>query len=597
MHHSFVKLPDPGFKPRLFDPRSNFGAFSYLDYATPFSEALEKKIVGRFRLEKKDPKAAVSEAVKPIIYYVDRGIPEPIRTAVLEGASWWNQAFEAAGYKNAFQVKLLPEDADPMDARYNMINWVNRSTRGWSYGGGLTDPRTGEIIKGHVSLGSLRIRQDYLIAESLVGAYEEGRNNSKVMRDMALARIRQLSAHEVGHTLGMGHNYASNVNDRSSVMDYPHPLIKIKVDGTLDLSDAYAVGIGVFDKIAVDYAYRDYPAGIDADTASRNVLEKAFASGIYFLSGSDSGPAGAQPLTASWDNGKNLVDELDRVIKIRSIALATFSEKRIRPWTPMAALEEVLVPAYLFHRYQTEAAAASLGGLMYFHRLRGDVQKPAEIVAPVEQRRALDIILKTIEPGFLALDERIVSMIPPRPPDYDETRELFPGRTGLTFDPFGPVETAAGITVSLILNPARASRLVEYHARNTQNPGLAEVIDKLLGATWNSTAKAGLSTYLAEVQRVTDKVTLTGLLGLAVSDETSPQARAIALLKISELKMTLVQKGKKETELDAKAHFHYGLLQIEQFEKDPKAFKLSPTLAPPPGAPIGMLEDILSPRS
>ena len=596
MQHSFVKLPDPGFKARRYDPRSNFGAFTYLDYATPFSEELEKKIVGRFRLEKKDPAAAASEAVQPIVYYVDRGIPEPIRTAVLEGASWWNQAFEAAGYKNAFQVRLLPEGADPMDARYNMINWINRSTRGWSYGGGLSDPRTGEIIKGHVSLGSLRIRQDYLIAEALVGAYEDGRDNSKVMREMALARIRQLSAHEVGHTLGMGHNYASSANDRASVMDYPHPLVKIKADGTLDLSDAYPVGIGAFDKIAVDYAYRDYPGGIDADTASRNVLDKAFAAGIYFLSDSDSGPSGAQPLTAAWDNGKNLVDELDRVIKIRAIALASFSEKRIRPWAPMATLEEVLVPAYLFHRYQTEAAAASLGGLMYFHKLRGDVLKTPEIVAPAEQRRALERILKTIEPGFLAVDERIVSLIPPRPPDYEETRELFPGRTGRTFDPFGPVEAASGITVGLILNPARASRLVEYHARNSQNPGLDEVIDKLLGVTWLSKAKTGLSTYLAEVQRVTDKVALTALLGLAVSDETSPQARAIAQLKIEELKMACLNMSGQGSDPSEKAHLRYGMQQIELFEKDPKAFKLPPTLAPPPGAPIGMLEDILEPR-
>jgi len=590
VHHSFVKLPDPGYKLRAFDPRSNFSAYSYMDFATPVGEPIEKEYVSRFRLEKNDPAAARSEAVKPIIYYVDRGIPEPIRTAVLEGASWWNQAFEAAGYINAFQVKLLPEGADPMDIRYNMINWVNRSTRGWSYGGGVSDPRTGEIIKGHVSLGSLRIRQDYLIAESLVGAYENGKDNSAEIRKMALARIRQLSAHEVGHTLGMGHNFAASVNDRASVMDYPHPLIDIKADGTLDLSKAYAVGIGAFDKAAVDYAYRDYPAGIDADAASRAVLEKAFASGLVFLSGSDSGPSGAHPLTAAWDNGRNLVDELERVIRIRDIALKTFTEKRIRPGRPMATLEEPLVTAYLFHRYQTEAAAASIGGMMYFHRLRGDVQKTSEIVPPAEQRRALDIVLKTLGTEFLALDERIAAMIPPRPPDFGGGGELFGRRTGEPFDPFTPVEEAAGMTAGLILNPARASRLVEYHSRNAQNPGLDEVIDKLLASTWTSVSKSPLSSYQAEVKRVVDKAALAELLALAVSDEASAQARAIALLKIDELRIALGLRMDRAVGVDEKAHYRYGIFQIEQFEKTPEAFKKPAVLAPPPGAPIGTIK-------
>jgi hypothetical protein len=589
MHHSFVPLPDGDFDARPYDPRSNFEAVSYMDFATPFSEPIERKLVCRFRLKKKDPKAPVSEAVKPIIYYVDRGIPEPIRTAVIEGASWWNQAFTAAGYKDAFQVRLLPEGVDPMDLRYNMINWVNRSTRGWSYGGGITDPRTGEILKAHASLGSLRIRQDYLIAEALVANYDETRDDSKVMRDMALARIRQLSAHEVGHTLGMGHNFASNVNDRASVMDYPHPLVKIKDDGTLDLSEAYAVGIGEWDKVSIAFAYQDYPAGVDEVKAGRAILDKAFAAGLHFLSGSDSGPAGAHPLTAPWDNGRNLIDELDRVIRIRSIALANFSEKRIRPWRPLATLEEVLVPAYLFHRYQTQAAAASLGGLMYFHKLRGDVLKTAEIVPPSEQRRALETILRTITPGFLAIDERILALIPPRPPDFDDVRELFPRKTGSTFDPLAAAETAAGISVALILNPARASRLVEYHARNSANPGLEEIIDRLLDATWRSPGRDALSSYHAEVQRVVDKVALTCLLELAAGEEASTQAGAIAVLKIDELKAWILKCLSTGQAMDAgvRAHWSYGIRLIQEFERDPKAFKPPAILGPPPGAPIG----------
>ncbi|MBM3311526.1 MAG: DUF5117 domain-containing protein, partial [Candidatus Aminicenantes bacterium] len=591
MHHSFVRLPEPGLKPRPFDPRSNFGAAAFMDFATPFSEPVVKRVVSRFRLSKKDPRAAVSEAVKPIVYYVDRGIPEPIRTAVIEGASWWNQAFAAAGYKDAFQVKLLPEGADPMDLRYNMVHWVNRSTRGWSYGGGAWDPRTGEILKGNVSLGSLRIRQDYLMAEALVANYEEGRDNAKEMRDMALARIRQLSAHEVGHTLGMGHNFAASVNDRASVMEYPHPLVKIKGDGTLDLSDAYAVGIGEWDKVSIAYAYQDFPPGTDEAKACREILDRAFAAGLHFLSGSDAGPSGAQPLTAAWDNGKNLVDELDRVIKIRSIALANFSEKRIRPGMPMATLEDVLVPAYLFHRYQTEAAAASLGGLMYFHKLRGDVLKTPEVVPAAEQRRALATILETVSPEFLAVDERILGLIPPRPPDFEETRELFPGRTGRTFDPLAAAETAANLTVSLVLNPARASRLVEYQARNPKNPGVGDVIDALVDATWKSARRAGLSAYLAEVQRVADRAALTGILGLAANDLASPQARAVALLKVEGLKKWFAQQAGAPLIGDAQqAHYRFALREIERFEKDPAAFKPAPAPALPPGAPIGALE-------
>lgn len=586
-HHSFVKLPEPGYERRAFDPRSGFFASSYLDFAAPVGEPVEKRSVSRFRLKKKDPAAARSEAVEPIVYYVDRGIPEPIRTAVREGASWWTRAFEAAGYVDAFQVKLLPEGADPMDVRYNMINWVNRATRGWSYGANLSDPRTGEIIKGHVSLGSLRVRQDYLIAESLLGAYGEGGDNSGELGKMALARIRQLAAHEVGHTLGMGHNFAASVNDRASVMDYPPPVVDIGADGALDLSRAYAEGIGAFDEAAIEYAYRDYPPGTDADSASRQVLEKAFASGLVFLSDSDAGPAGAQPLAAAWDNGRNPVDELEHVIRVRDIALATFSEKRLRPGAPMALLEGPLVTAYLFHRYQTEAAAASIGGLLYFHRLRGDVQKPSEIVAPAEQRRALETVLRTMSPEFLALDERIVAMIPPRPPGFDDTVELFGGRTGEPFDPFAPVEAAAGITAGLVLNPARASRLVEYHSRNAANPGLDEVLDRFLTATWNAAPRTPWPPYLAEVKRVIDKTALSHLLALAAGEGASAQARAVAALKIGELKRALTARAGKTADENDRAHVEYGLSLIRRFEQEPEAFRVPAVPLPPPGAPIG----------
>ena len=582
-HHSFIQLPDDDYKPREFDPRSNYSAMSYRDYATPVDQPLVKRIIRRHRLNKKDPRAEVSDPVEPIIYYVDPGVPEPIRSALIEGAAWWDQAFAAAGYRNAFQVKVLPEGAHPLDVRYNMINWVHRSSRGWSYGASVTDPRTGEIIKGHVALGSLRIRQDYLIAEGLKAAYEEGSDNSKEMLEMALARIRQLSCHEVGHTLGMGHNYASSVNDRASVMDYPHPLIKIAEDGTLDLSDAYDVGVGEFDKVCVAFGYQDFPEGVDEKKETRAILDKALSGGMYFLAGQDAGPGSAAPLAASWDNGVDAVSELERVMKVRAIALKTFSEKRIRPGTPMALLEEVLLPVYLFHRYQLEAAASPLGGLNYGHKLRGGVQDDPTIVAPGEQRRALNALLHTIQAKTLALDKRILDMIPPRPPGY-RGGELFPRSTGDTFDPQGAARSAADISVSLLLNPQRAARLVDYNSRNKDNPGLGEVVDALLKASWKTTHSDGV---LAETQRTINMVVLARLMNLSVEESTSPQVRALAALKLEELEGWLRDRISKTADESQTAHFFYAANLIDLFRKDPSTVKLPPFPQIPQGAPIG----------
>jgi hypothetical protein len=569
----------------MYDPRSNFGSASYMDFATPINEPLTKRFTRRHRLEKKDPAAKVSEAVEPIIYYIDRGAPEPIRSALIEGASWWNEAFEAAGYKNAFQAKLMPEGADLMDVRYNVVNWVHRSTRGWSYGSSVTDPRTGEIIKGHVALGSQRIRQDFLIASSLIADFEAGKEVSPEMIEMALARIRQLSCHEVGHTLGMGHNYAASVNDRASVMDYPHPTIKVSEDGKIDLSDAYDTGIGEWDKVSIAFGYQHFPESVNEEKALRKILDDAFSGGLYFLAGQDAGAGSAHPLANVWDNGKHPVDELERVMNIRSIALKSFSEKRIRPHTPMALLEDVLVPAYMFHRYQVEAAVSVLGGLYYNHRLRGDVQKDPGIVGSSEQRRALDVLMKTIHPKTLEISDDILKLIPPRPPGYRQNRELLPGYTGSTFDPLGAAEAAASLTVGLILHPQRAARLVDYNSRDTELPGLNEVLGKLIDFTWK--AAHGSSVH-AEIQRVVNSVFLNRLMGLAVEERTSSQVRAVASMKLEELKEWLSGQLSQLDDKNQKAHFLYALSQIGLFQKDPESFKLTTPLSPPPGAPIGM---------
>ncbi len=586
-HHSFIQLPDDNYTPRLYDPRSNFSSLSFLDFATPVSEPITQRYTVRHRLHKKDPRAEISDPVNPIVYYVDPGTPEPIRSALLEGANWWNEAFEAIGYRNAFQAKVLPEGADPMDIRYNMINWVHRATRGWSYGSSVTDPRTGEIIKGHVALGSLRIRQDFLIAQGLVGNYQNGKDNSSEMLEMALARISQLSCHEVGHTLGMGHNYASSVNDRASVMDYPHPLIKIGADGRLDLSDAYDTGVGEWDKVSIAFGYQHFPDGVDEDKALKAIIDDAFSRGLYFLAGQDAGISSAHPLANTWDNGKHPVDELERVMAVRAIALDTFSEKRIPVGSPMATLEDVLVPVYMFHRYQIEAATSVLGGLYYNHRLRGDVQKDPEIVPGSEQRRALEALLQTIEPQNLEIDKKILNLLPPRPPGYHETQELLRGHTGDTFDPLGAAEILANHTIGLILHPERVSRLIDYHSRNEDYPGLSDVLDRLIAATWMSVLRSGTH---AEIQRVVDNVFLFSLMRLAVDERVPTHAHAVAFLKLAELQSMLSQKAPLTGDEDQKAHYFYALSEIDRFRKNPDSFKFIEPLDPPPGAPIGMYQ-------
>ena len=588
-HHSFVQLPAAGYKPRAYDPRASFFGISYMDYATPISEPIVKRFIARHRLEKKDPKATVSEPVQPIVYYLDRGAPEPIRSALLDGARWWNQAFEAAGYKNAFHVELMPEGADLMDLRYNVIQWVHRATRGWSYGATVIDPRTGEIIKGHVTLGSLRVRQDYLIAEALLAPYEKGKPVSPKIQEMALARLRQLAAHEVGHTLGLEHNYTASTVNRSSVMDYPPPYIKLGADGTPDLSDAYAKGIGEWDKVSIAYGYQDFAAGTDEHAALNKILNDAFARGLRFLTDQDARPAGSSSSLAHlWDSGGNAVDELNRLIQVRAAALKRFGENNIREGTPLATMEDVLVPLYLLHRYQVEAASKLLGGMDYTFALRGDGQTPTQIVAPAEQRRALAAVLATLKPEALALPESLLKMIPPRPPEYARGREHFKIRTSPAFDALAPAEAAAQHTLQFLFNPERAARLVEFHGRDSQNPGLQEVLGAVLVATWKAPHGNG---YSEQIANVVDDTVLYDLMGLAANGRASDQVRAIASLELHELHGWLSRPLAARDEVLDAAHVAFASKQIEQFEKDPKKIDLTPPAEPPDGPPIGTDQD------
>ena len=413
-HHSFVKLPDDNYSPRVYHPKSGFISLEYKDYAQAINKSLERRYIRRHRLEKVNPGDQTSTAIEPIIYYLDPGCPEPIRSALKEGANWWNQAFSAAGFINAFQVKDLPEAADPLDVRYNMIQWVHRSTRGWSYGGSVIDPRTGEIIKGHVSLGSLRVRQDLLIAQGMKAAYGT-EDIEDELTEMALARLRQLSAHEVGHTIGLSHNFASSVNDRASVMDYPHPYITMDDSGNIDLSDAYASGIGLWDKQAIKYGYSEFNTA-EEQQALQNIVKETRDLGLLYISDRDArDPAGAHPHAHLWDNGKNASVELQRLLLIRQQVLKNLSSSNIPPDQPHSYLQNILIPAYYMHRYQVEACAKSIGGMNYAYSDSGSPAGQTPVYAP-EQRIALTSILQSLEPQNLAIDRKLLlDLIPPCP--------------------------------------------------------------------------------------------------------------------------------------------------------------------------------------
>lgn len=577
-HLSFVELPDHDYTPRAFDPRCGSYALSYMDYATPVDQPITKHYITRHHLEKKNPMVNFSEAKEPIIYYLDPGTPEPIRSALLEGARWWNQAFEAIGYKDAFQVKMLPDDADPLDLRYNVIQWVHRSTRGWSYGSSITDPRTGEIIKGHVSLGSLRIRQDFMIAQALMNRpFANSDDNTDPMLQMALARIRQLSAHEVGHTLGFSHNFAASTNGRASVMDYPHPILTLE-NGNINFENAYDTGIGDWDKVTVAYSYASVPSGMKESTFLKSILENAFTSGLRYISDSDArATGGAHALAHLWDNGASASVELNHILEVREWAINNFSADNIRTGEPYSVLEDVFVPLYFLHRYQTEAAVKLIGGMDYDYLLKNYAGKAPEYLEASRQRQALKAVLTTLKSEQLAIPKEKLSLFPPRAMGYPRGRESFQTKTGVAFDALGAAATASGMTLDLLLHPERLNRLVQQQALDAKNLGVKEVLDELLRVTIKSSSK---DDYHNEVQRMIQAETINRLMKLSLNNKLRPQVKGALRIAIVDFK--------DELEKDSSPFAKELLYQIEQFEDDPEEFKPTSN-APniPDGSPIG----------
>ena len=587
-HHSFIKLPDNNYKPRKFDPRSGAISISFMDYSTPIDEPITKKFVIRHRLEKKNPELEISEAVEPIIYYLDPGTPEPVKTALLDGGRWWNQAYESIGFKDAFQVKMLPEGADPLDCRYNVIQWVHRSTRGWSYGASVVDPRTGEIIKGHVSLGSLRIRQDYMIAQALTNEPFASENNNNKMKELAIARIRQLSAHEIGHTIGFAHNFAASSNDRASVMDYPHPLVNL-IDDEIVFDDAYDTGIGDWDKVTVAYSYSDFRSDQNEDFELNKILENSTDDGLRFISDYDARSIdGSHAYAHLWDNGETAYSGLDKVIDIRERAIENFSEYNVPEGTPNSVLEDVFVPLYFFHRYQTEAAVKLIGGMDYNYSLVGDNQQGYYHIDKVNQIQALNSLMKTLHPDFLAIPKDKLQLFPPRAFGYPRTRESFKSNLAVAFDRFSVAETSADMTLSLILRPKRLNRLILQHSLDNSNLSLDELYDLILKKTIflkSSNITELENFYLEEIQHIVNTTFLKNIFKVINSSSSYSQVKSISIELVRKISSELSSKRRKDYKL-SKYYTHY-LEMISNFHKDPKEYEIIDSLKIPDGSPIG----------
>ncbi|WP_445362721.1 zinc-dependent metalloprotease [Microbulbifer sp. ANSA003] len=577
-HISLIELPDNDYEPRRFHSRSGYFPFAYRDYATAIEEPLDQRYIYRHRLEKK---AGSDEVVEPIVYYVDSGVPEPVRSALIEGASWWDQAFAAAGFKNAFRVEILPEGVDPLDVRYNVINWVHRSTRGWSYGYSVYDPRTGEILKGNVTLGSLRVRQDFLIAQGLVQPYRGDTVSTEQLKNMALARIRQLSAHEVGHTLGLAHNFAASSEERASVMDYPAPLVSL-LGGKLDLTDAYATGIGSWDKLAVRYGYGESD---DEKSYLDSVIAEAGEQELRFISDPDSRTINnAHAVSHLWDNGTDPLMEFQRMVDLRRHALDNFSAAAAPLSAPRSDLEETLVPVYYGHRYQAEAVGKLIGGLDYDYVYNGTDQNSYTLVPAERQQRAIDALLDTLSPQFLTLPEQVLQLIPPKSYGYERTIESFPSYTGVAFDGVALAEAAAGHTLSILMDPQRAARMNQQSARSSEVPGFASLLQRLSALALQGEGYTGLQ---ASVHQRINHAYIEQLMLLASNAKADESVRAKAHLELAKLLQEIGSMRLFGDDPEGySAHYYYEAQRIDAFKQGKLEVKPGAVKALPPGSPI-----------
>ena len=573
-HHSFVKLPDNNFKKRKFDPRSGSNPFIVYDYSTPIDQPLEQKFIVRHRLNKKYPNKEISEPVEPIIYYIDNGTPEPVKSALIEGGEWWNEAFESAGYKDAFRIEILPEDADPMDVRYNLIQWIHRSTRGWSYGASVIDPRSGEIIKGQVSLGSLRVRQDYMILSGLIDD-PNSKYKKELIKNKSLDRIKQLSAHEIGHTLGFAHNYISSANDRSSVMDYPHPKIQI-VNGEINISDAYSYNIGDWDKVSVKYAYTDFSSSSNEEYELNNILETAIDNGLYFLSDSDSRPVGsANPYSHLWDNGKYPYEELNNLLKIRKIALNNLDLENLKSLEPYDKIEDILVPIYMLHRYQIEAASKAIGGLDYLYFVKNNRNDAINIVDYSFQKESLKSLLSVLKPENLIIPENLINILSPRSFRNPRTRENFISNTGVTFDYINASSSLINHTLTFMINPERINR-INQQSLFEDNLTLDEYFNSITISIFKN---KNINAYETAINKNTSTLYLDHLFTAFNSENISDLSKSKILSSIRTIRKLLIN--------DSSDFNDFLIYKIDDFFDKPEDYIPVQKTKIPDGSPIG----------
>ena len=508
LRHSLIALPEPGYVPRT-DPYGYTIGLQKVDFSAPLGKPIVTDLARRFRLEKVDPMAARSPVKKPIVFYIDRSAPEPVRTALKEGVSWWASAFDAAGFEDAFKVDILPPGADPLDVRYNVVNWVDRATRGWSYGQPIADPRTGEIIKGSVLLGSLRTRQDLIIFQALVGAGLTGTGDPNDPITAALARIRQLGAHEVGHAIGLAHNFAASTEGRYSVMDYPGPRVTLDANGAPSLRDAYGVGVGTWDRFMIKWLY-----GADTDAEGRAVEAQAQAQGLRFVADNDARPvSAAQPLGSLWDDGADSVGELRRIMQVRRAAVARFGTGALPAGESLANLKRAFVPIWLLDRYQVEAAAKAVGGVDFPYVVNGQ-NAVAQVVPGASQWAALYALLDTLSPAELTVPARLNPLLSSGfggDSDRQNDIEVIPTAGGPVFDPLKATEVGAVQTLDALLAPERLTRLEGQHAGDATVPAPSQLFQLLLDRTLAQTGSevgrriATMSIMaLARVQQDTD---------------------------------------------------------------------------------------------